>query len=75
MGMRRVEITCSNCGGHMGHVFEGEGFPVSGRRKSGRRSLTLNAIVHPNVKETLGRYSVRTCIWLGHKLAVRPAYV
>lgn len=41
LGMSRTEVTCGNCGGHLGHIFEGEGFGTPTDKRYCINSLSL----------------------------------
>lgn len=44
LGMRRIEITCSKCGGHLGHVFQGENHRVNGTIRPERHCVNSISI-------------------------------
>ncbi|MCW8954922.1 MAG: bifunctional methionine sulfoxide reductase B/A protein [Sulfurimonas sp.] len=61
---RRVEIVCATCGGHLGHVFEGEGFtPKNTRHCVNSISLKLEK-KSDAIDDKLSRaYFAGGCFW------------
>lgn len=44
LGMVRVEARCARCGSHLGHVFEGEGYPTPTDQRWCINSVSLTLV-------------------------------
>lgn len=59
---RRTEITCAACGGHLGHVFEGEGFTEKNTRHC-VNSVSMRFV--PDEPRAADRQGYETAIFAG----------
>jgi peptide-methionine (R)-S-oxide reductase len=44
LGMKRVEVICANCHSHLGHLFEGEGYPTPTDQRYCINSISLRLV-------------------------------